>query len=46
MLWEQNNILREQDSMLWEQIIFPVGTYFVPTGKIICSHNIIFRSQN
>jgi len=26
MLWEQNNILREQDNMLWEHNIFLVGT--------------------
>jgi len=26
MLWEQNNILREQDNMLWEQNTFCVAT--------------------
>jgi hypothetical protein len=34
MLWEQNNILRKQDIMLWEQI------------SMLWEQDIILREQN
>ena len=36
MLWEQNNILREQDNMLWEQTSMSV------VNKISCGNKILY----
>ena len=41
MLWEQNNILREQDNMLWEQDIILREQNNVFSRMALISHRII-----
>jgi len=47
MLWEQNNIFRKQDNMLWEQNIFFVGTrYYIEGTRYIFSNMALISHRS
>ena len=48
MLWEQHNILREQDNMLWEQnnILREQNVFLGEQNNKLWEQDIILREQN